>query len=137
MGMLDVYDEIFEYAEKHIKDNSKYSPIVLITPPEETKIFPLVIITETNNVLESEDLKKGEPKYRVEYEIEIYAIDKGNIPKELIIQELKTLVNEVFDSHYGMFRRACIPTPNVDRNVNRLYMRYSALIDENKIIYRR
>lgn len=137
MGMIDVYDEIFEYAEKHIKENSKYAPVVLITPPEETKIFPLVIITETNNVLEDENLKKGDLKYRVEYEIEIYAIDKGNIAKEFIIQELKNLVNEVFDGHYGMLRRACIPTPNVDRNVNRLYMRYSALIDERKIIYRR
>jgi len=137
MGMPEVYDEIFDYAEKYIKDNSKYAPIILVTPPEETKVFPLIVITETNNILADETLKKSESQYRLEYEIEIYAIDKGNIPKEIIIQELKKLVNEVFDNHYGMLRRACIPTPNADRNVNRLYMRYSALIDENKIIYRR
>ena len=46
-------------------------------------------------------------------------------------------MNEVFDDHYGMYRRACIPTPNADRNVDKLYMRYNALIDEDKVIYRR
>ena len=137
MGMPEVYDEIFDYAEKHIKDNSKYSPKVLVTPPEETKVFPLVVISEVDNTLEDENLTKGDPKYKIEYEIEIYAIDKGGIAKQTIIQELKKLVNEVFDEHYGMYRRACLPTPNADRNVDKLYMRYNALIDENKIIYRR
>lgn len=137
MGMPEIYDEIFEYSEKYITENSKYSPKVLETPPEETKVFPLVVINEVDNTLDDENLKKGDPKYKIEYEIEIYAIDKGNTPKEVIIQELKTLVNEIFDNHYGMFRRACIPTPNADRNVNKLYMRYNALIDENKVIYRR
>ena len=137
MGMPDVYDEIFDYAEKHIKEKSKYSPKVLVTPPEETKAFPLVVISQVDDTLEDENLTKGDQKYKIEYEIEIYAIDKGNIHKEDIIKELKELVNEVFDDHYGMYRRACIPTPNADRNVNKLYMRYNALIDENKVIYRR
>lgn len=137
MGMPEVYDEIFEYTEKHVKEKSKYSPNVLETPPEETKVFPLVVIKEVDNTLEDENLTKGDQKYKIEYEIEIYAIDKGKIPKQIIIQELKTLVNEVFDDHYGMCRRACIPTPNADRNVDKLYMRYNALIDEDKVIYRR
>ena len=137
MGMPDVYDEIFDYAEKHIKEKSKYSPKVLVTPPEETKAFPLVVISQVDDTLEDENLTKGDQKYKIEYEIEIYAIDKGNIHKEDIIKELKELVNEVFDDHYGMYRRDCIPTPNADRNVNKLYMRYNALIDENKVIYRR
>ena len=137
MGMPDVYDEIYENARKHITEKSKYSPYVLSTPPQETKVFPLVVIREINNTLENENLDKTDQKHKIEYDIEIYAIDKGSISKQVIVQELKGLVNEVFDNHYGMLRRACIPTPNADRNVNRLYMRYSALIDENKIIYRR
>ena len=137
MGMLDVYDEMFKYADKYIKEKSKYSPKVLKVPPVETKVFPLVVITEINNILENENLDKTDQKHKIEYEIEIYAIDKGSIPKQVIIQELKGLVNEVFDNHYGMYRRACIPTPNADRNVDKLYMRYNAIIDENKRIYRR
>ena len=137
MGMPDVYDEIYENSKKHITEKSKYSPYVLSNPPQETKVFPLVIISEINNTLENENLDKSDPKYRLGYEIEIYAIDKGNIQKQVIIQELKGLVNEVFDDHYGMYRRACIPTPNADRNVDKLYMRYDAIIDEDKKIYRR
>lgn len=137
MGMPEVYDQIYEYSEKYIKENSKYSPEVVETPPEQTKIFPLVVISEVDNTLEDEDLTKGEQQFKLEYDIEIYAIDKGNTPRQVIIQELKKLVNDVFDNHFGMYRRACIPTPNADRNVNKLYMRYNALIDEEKVIYRR
>lgn len=137
MGMLNIYDEIYENAKKHITEKSKYSPYVLSTPPQETKVFPLVIISEIDNTLQNENLDKSDQKFRVEYEVEIYATDKGSIPKQVIIQELKGLVNEVFDDHYGMYRRACIPTPNADRNVDRLYMRYDAIIDEGKKIYRR
>lgn len=136
MGMPEVYDEIFEYAEKHIKEKSIYFPKVLKIAPEETKVFPLVVIKESDNILEDENLTKGDQKFKLEYEIEIFTIDKGNIPKQVIIQELKRLVNEVFDDHYGMNRRACVPTPNADRNVDKLYMRYNAVIDENKVIYR-
>ena len=137
MGMPDVYDEIFDYAENYIKTNSGYSPKVLVSAPQETKTFPLVVIQESNNPVVDEDLTKGDQQYKIEYEIEIYAIDKPNTPKQIIIQELKKLVNDVFDSHYGMYRRACIPYPNADRDVDRLYMRYNAVIDENKVIYRR
>lgn len=137
MGMPDVYDEIFDYAENYIKENSMYSPQILTSSPQETQRFPLIVIQESANPLEDEDLEKNDQQYYIEYEIEIYAIDKGNIPKQEIIQELKKLVNDVFDSHYGMYRRICNPNPNIDRDVDRLYMRYSAIIDENKIIYRR
>ncbi|MGN1301590.1 MAG: hypothetical protein ACI4U9_03600 [Clostridia bacterium] len=137
MGMPEVYDEIFDYAENHIKNNSKYSPHILKIAPEETKVFPLVVIKEVDNILEEEDLTKGDQKFKIEYEIEIYAIDKGNISKQIIIQELKKLINEVFDNYFGMYRRACITIPNVDRNVEKLYMRFNAIIDENKVIYRR
>ena len=137
MGMPDVYDEIFNYAENYIKENSVYSPKVLPSAPQEVNTFPLVTIQETDNPLVDEDLTKGDQQYQIEYEIEIYAIDKGNVPKQIIIQELKKLVNDVFDEHYGMNRRACIPKPNADRDVDRLYMRYNAIIDENKTIYRR
>lgn len=137
MGMPDVYDEIFDYADTYIKEKSVYSPKILTSAPQETKVFPLVVIQESNNPLVDEDLTKRDQQYQIEYEIEIYAIDKGNIAKQVIIQELKKLVNDVFDAHYGMDRRVCKPSPNADRDVDRLYMRYNAIIDENKVIYRR
>lgn len=137
MGMPDVYDEIFDYAHNYITTNSAYSPKVLKVSPQETKAFPLIEIKEINNPLEDEDLEKQDQKFGIEYEIEIYAIDKGSTPRQVVIKELKNLVNDVFDVHYGMNRRACNPKPNADRSIDRLYMRYNAIIDENKIIYRR
>lgn len=71
------------------------------------------------------------------YEIEIYTIDKDNIARQLITEELVKLVNDIFDTKYGFTRKANNPIPNIDLNVDRRYMRYEAKIDENNIIYRR
>ena len=136
MAIPDVYDEIFKYAQKYIKENSKYSPKVLKdTPPD--KKFPLIIIKQIRDDLYGENLDKTDQRFYIGYEIEIYSINKENIAKQAITQELVRLVNDVFDEHYGMNRKANRDVPNVDMDVYRWNMRYEAKIDENKRIYRR
>ena len=64
-------------------------------------------------------------------------MDKSDIAKQDITDELVKLVNDVFDEHYGFTRRANNPIPNIDLDVDRRNMRFEAKIDENKRIYRR
>lgn len=134
--MPDVYEEIFEYASKYIKANSKYSPRVLKEVSETTKL-PTVIIEQIEDSLNNENLDKTGQLFNLVYEINIYAEDKGTIRKHIIVDELKKLVNDVFDEHYGMNRRANIKAPNADLSVEKRYLRYESKINENKIIYRR
>lgn len=47
------------------------------------------------------------------------------------------LINDVFDEHYGMNRKANEEAPNVDTDVYRWYMRFEGKLDESKRIYRR
>ena len=134
--MPDVYDEIFKYAQKYIKENSKYSPKVLKdTPPD--KNFPLIIIKQIRDDLYVENLDKTDQRFNIGYEIEIYSTNKGNIAKQVITSELIKLVNDVFDEHYGMNRKANRDVPNADMDVYRWSMRYETKIDESKRIYRR
>lgn len=85
----------------------------------------------------SETLKYGEGKYNLTYEIEIYAKDIDETSKKEILDELKILVNEIFDEYYKFTRRTCKTAPNADIDIGKIFMRYTAVIDENKKIYRR
>ena len=131
-----MYNEIFKYARQYIKENSKYSPTILKdTPPD--KKFPLIIIKEINPLLQDETLKKGEQKFKIVYEIEIFTMNNGNITKQTITKELKELLINVFFEYYGMNIKANKQIPNIDSNLDRWYLKFEAIIDENKKIYRR
>lgn len=70
------------------------------------------------------------------YEIEIYAENQALQVKQEIRKELVKLVNDVFDEHFGFTRKQDRNIPNADLNLDRQYMKYVAIIDENKRIYR-
>ena len=134
-----MYDEIYGKARKYIKEKSKYDPKVLKSSPQTFNSFPLIIITEVENnlVSNSETLRNNEGKYNLTYEIEIYFKDKDEVSKKEISDELKKLVNDVFDEFYKFTRRTCKTAPNADIDIGKIFMRYTAVIDENKRIYRR
>lgn len=112
-------------------------PVVVKDTPQEKNKFPLVIIKQIDDPLYDENLDKTDQRFRIVFEIEIYTIDKEEIAKQVITEELKKLVNDIFDIKYGFTRKANNPAPNIDLNVDKRYMRYEGKIDENNIIYRR
>lgn len=134
---MNIENEVFQYAKKYIQDNSKYNPYVYPTYVQTSKKFPLIIIKQTNDLLHDECLAKEEQKFRVTFEIEIYAENQPTTSRKLIIDELKELVNDVFDVHFGMSRRISRDLPNEDMNIDRHFLRYAAIVDENKRIFRR
>ena len=136
MAMPDVYDEIFQYLKGYISENSIYSPKILKDTPQ-SKYFPLVIIKEVRDDLYSENMDKTDQRFNIGYEVEIYTMDKDDIARQTIANEIKGLVNEVLDEHYGMDRKSNKQLDNADTDVYRWYMLYEAKIDENKRIYRR
>ncbi len=134
--MPNVYDEMFQYAKRYLLNNSQYSPnIFKDTPPD--KKFPLIIIKQSKDTLYQENLDKTDQRFKIDFEIEIYTMNKGQTAKQIIAEELSRLINDVFDEHYGMNRRENRERPNIDTDVYRWGMRYDGKIDENKIIYRR
>lgn len=101
----------------------------------------MVIIKESDNYFYDEALAKEEQKFIIRYEIDIYSInmkqDGKVIPKEIIRKELTNLINDVLDVHYGFNRKQNLNLPNIDENVDRQYLSYEAIVDENKKIFRR
>lgn len=132
--MVNIYNDIFQYAKEYITTNSIYEPYVLKATPEESKVFPLVIIRQINDYLRDETLKKTEKQNSLSYEIEIFAQDT-TVNRQTIVEELVKLVNDVFEDGIGFRRVQATPIPNIDLSVERFYMEYEGIFDEktNKI----
>ena len=134
--LLDLENEVFKFAKEY-----KYEPRVYNATPENAKNFPLVIIKEADNYFLEECLDKEDQQFKISYEIDIYTMNvrEGNnlIAKEIITKELVKLVNDVFDEHFGFNRKENLNLPNIDQNVDRQHLRYDAIVNSNKIIYRR
>lgn len=133
--MVNIYNDIFQYAKEYITTNSIYDPYVLKATPEESKVFPLVIITQTNDYLKDETLKKTEKQNMLSYEVNIFAKDT-TVNRQTIIEELVQIVNDVFENEIGFRRTQAEPIPNIDLSVDRFVLEYSAVFDEktNKIL---
>ncbi len=138
---VEIIDDVFQDVKKYVLEKSKYAPKILKTTPQEISTFPLIVVEETDDSLNDETLKYTQQKFDKTIEISIYTIDKTvngkTIAKEIISNELKILVNDILDNKYHLNRRSCKPTPNMDRNVYKLSIRYLCLVDENKHIYRK
>ncbi len=141
---INIHNQVFQYAKRYIKQKSKYSPEVFKNAPTESKVFPLVIIPQCRVILDDETLKtksKSERRYKIIFDIEIYATDKTvgtnkKISRQTIISELEDLVYEVFEEHFGLLGKEPQSRPNADTNISREGIEFTGKY-KNKILYRR
>lgn len=138
--MLDIENQIFDYAKDYIISHSLYEPTVIKTFPNTFPVFPIVSIEEITQDFYDETLNKNERKTKVSYEINIFSQDKTienkKISKHEINKELTKLISEIFDVHFGM--KVSIRTaPNIDASIKRTLITCTGVVDNEKlIIYR-
>ncbi len=134
VSLLDrVYKDIKEYVEL----KTDYSPRVRKKALKQSDKFPLIVVTEDDNVSEIEDTKFIESTDKIYFSVNIYAQDKavGNttISNVNIARELMSLVDDVMRK-YRMKRTSCRPTPNLDDSIYRITMKYTKKVITNKNI---
>lgn len=131
-------DKIYNTLKVYLQAKSSYSPRVLKFAKQEYDKFPLVVLTEVNNVPNWQTLKaqKRETVADIYYEVNIYATDKiaGNttISRVQICEELQSLTDKVMSNYFQLERTLCQPTPNLDTNIYRITLRYTAKLYENR-----
>jgi len=132
---LEIYNKIFNILKQFLESESKYNPIVTKQELRQSDRFPLVVITEEDNAYLIGTTKFEETKSRVEYEINVYATDKNinnkMISRQEIARELIGLIDNVMGYNLRMIRRSCRPTPNLDKNIYRITLRYRGNINDN------
>ena len=122
--MMD-FNKLFLEYKQFIEENSIYSPRVVKDFTYKSTYFPIVDFkhedsTETyNRTLDQIEYYDDE-----EFSITFYAQDKGDLSRNVIIDELEKLTHVFMGIHKNMRRSYCKNLPNLDTDVGRKIMKY-------------
>lgn len=122
--MMDFNSLYLEYKE-FIEDHSIYKPKVVKDFTFKSTYFPIVDFKHDNSVDSDNRTLDGIEYYDDEsFSITIYAQDKGNISRNVILDELVKLTHIFFGTKYNMRRSYCRSLPNLDTDIGRKIMKY-------------
>ncbi len=135
---INLTNKVYDVLNEYLVTKSQYSPRVLRKALKQTEKFPVVVLTEINNIPIQQTTKTRfrETVSNIYYEINIYARDMAvgidTISNAEICNELKVLVDKVMNGYFQFERTLCEPTPNLDNTVYRITLRYTATLYENR-----
>ena len=122
------YDQLFTDLKEYILTNSKYQPYVLKKQPED-KLFPLVVVKESQRSGEHTTLSYTDYKYAFSLEINVYSLTDNGIAGETKCKEISNLIEKYFNEKYRMSITIKPNAPNVDSSVNRTLIYVSCTLD--------
>ncbi len=123
-----LYDEITLNLREFLKDNSTYNPTVYQDTPKE-KEFPIVIIKLLPYTVDYTTKKYTDEMYHYGLEINIYSVQKENIARQTIANEITDHIERFFHEVYRMSVQVSKNAPNEDTNVTRNIVQATCLID--------
>jgi hypothetical protein len=128
--IVDVTNEVLTYIETaHPELN------ILSTYPSTTPVFPCVVLEEkTNNQLKETVDSAGEHHSDVMIEVNIFTQGDTKISDAKAIRKK---IDDIMSGYYKMGRTYSGTVSNfVDTNVHRYTLRYSFIVNANRMIYR-
>lgn len=123
-----LYDEIYQELKNYLLENSIYEPHVY-KKEAENKLFPKVVFKELPRNSVYTTLKYTDELYTYGLEINIYAIQDGNLAGATIANELAKWVEKFFKDVYRMTVNVSKDVPNKDTSVYRNLIQVRCLID--------
>lgn len=129
--IIDISNEVFTNLKTNISTASVYMGY-----PEQTPSFPCVTFDDLPNTTPIDLIDSGGEKFNnIGFEVNIFTV---GLTKKSDAKALRSAVDSIMSGTYGMNRTFDSPTPNfVDLNVYRHSLRYTAVVDSSKKIYRR
>ena len=124
----NLYDEVYENLKKFLQENSIYKPAVYKSSPEE-KAFPLVIIKLLPYTNEYSNLKYTDILYDYGFEINVFAIQSGDVAKQSITSEISNHIENFFNNIYRMNVKVSKDVANEDTSVARDIIQSTCTID--------
>lgn len=129
--IINIEDEIFNKLKTELVS-------VNVEPEfnESTPDYPLVTFREITNVANPDTIDNlGDKHNQLAFQVDIYTV--GNLKKSNA-KQIRSDVDDILGGFYKMTRDFSDEVPNLtDTRIYRYTMRYSALVDDNKVIYRR
>lgn len=127
---IQVYEDIFT-AYKRLMESTQYQPVVLKKP--NGAIYPLITLEMIDNPLDSISTDRNVTYSKPDYEVNIYApdveLDGVSIDGVTVAWSIASDTDK-FMIAAGMHRTSCRPTPNIDKDLYRITMRFNAKQDD-------
>lgn len=127
---IGLYDAVYGRFETFLKEHCTFDIMLLNQPAGE--IFPNVVFEEINNT----SISISDPHSLISYEINIYAKDKvidGELVSSMDVARIISRYSAMFMEQICGFRRiANKPTPNIDSNIYRITMQYTAKASDTR-----
>lgn len=122
--MMD-FNQLYLEFKQFIEENSQYQPRVVKDFTFKSTYFPIVDFKH-NDSYETRNRTLDQLEYydNEEFSITIYAQDKGNLSRNVIIDELTKLTHVFMGLHKNMRRSYCRSIPNLDTDVGRKIIKY-------------
>jgi len=129
--IVDITNEVLTNLKTTLEDVT-----VLTAYPSTTPKFPCVIVEEmSNNSYELSIDSAGQHHNEVSFEINIFSNARNKMTQ---VKSIRNLVDAIMADEYRMTRDFSGATPNfLDNDIYRYTMRYSCVLDNDKVIYRR
>lgn len=129
--IVEVSNEIFTKLKTSISPTKIQRGYQTTSPT-----FPLVTVMELENSTHEETVDSaGEQYNNIGFEINIFS---NSMTASTEIEGIRKKVDDVMCGFYGMNRVTAQYIDNyIDQSITRYMIRYTCVIDKNKIIYRR
>lgn len=131
-----LFDEVYNGLKAEIIANDLYGCRLFLQPPNNSYL-PNAQMYNDNKYLGEETLDYQERRYPIEFKVEVYAEDTPNANKFIITSVIESLIASYMRRN-GFKLTQSRPILNLDTNVRRILMRFTATYDiENEVIYKR
>lgn len=128
---LHMYDMVYSGLTAFLKQKSKFE-IFTYNLPSGDSDYPKVIFQEISNT----SIAVSDPHSLHGFEINIYAKDTGFegdwITSIEVARYLQGIVDEYLSSVMRFKRVMAMPTPNIDNNIYRITMQYTAKSSDSR-----
>ena len=125
-----VHEDIF-IAYKRLMESTQYQPVVL--KKANGSNYPLITLEMIDNSLDTISTDRSVTYSKSDYEVNIYAphieLDGVSIENVMVAWSLADETDK-FMIAAGLHRISCRPTPNIDKDLYRITMRFNAKQDD-------
>lgn len=130
---MTLHNEVKNGLKEYLAHNSVYSP--LLKAYESGDIFPYITFEKSNDIEDSTDLQRFNVVDSIEFEINIFAKAKVSGTKTIANKTIATEIEEHIKEYFrrlGFKRTFDKPTPNLDKTIYRITMRYKVKVNTQR-----
>ena len=133
--MVDIENEVFNLIATELRSRfegiSVYGEEILIPSS-----FPCVTIVEADNYVNeaTQDSGSAENHAKLFYEVDVYSNKSSG--KKAECKSILRVIDEML-SNMGFTRRSKVPQATNNATIYRIKVRYTAVVSQDKVVYRR